>query len=176
MLHVRQHADAGVLAAQALVPGHSTSAKNMNIRLLTTPQDIGDSFPVMSELRPHLTPEMFTAATDRMQKDGYRLVGLFDPDLRAVAGYRKMEMLATGTVLYVDDLVTGAAHRSKGYGQALLQWLLEEAKKQDCAYLELDSGLKRLDAHRFYERYGLEKVAFHFSIPANAEKAWTVKL
>ena len=70
-------------------------------------------------------------------------------------------------------MVTAAEHRSNGYGRQLLQWLREEAARQDCAYLELDSGLKRLDAHRFYERYALEKVAFHFSVPIKAHVPWS---
>ena len=78
-----------------------------------------------------------------------------------------------GTMLYVDDLVTATGHRSKGYGKALLAWLHTEARSQQCQYLELDSGVKRLDAHRFYETHGLAKVAFHFSIPALAGKPWS---
>ena len=70
----------------------------MTIRSLNTPDDIAASFGVMSQLRS-LTPDQFLAAVARMQNEGYRLVGLFDPDLCAVAGYRKMEMLATGPVL-----------------------------------------------------------------------------
>jgi len=127
----------------------------------------------MQQLRPHLDAAGFSAAVERMKTEGYCLVFAADPEVRAVAGYRRMEMLATGTVLYVDDLVTCAQHRSKGYGKQLLAWLLEEAKRQDCQYLELDSGLKRLDAHRFYERNGLEKAAFHFSIPARASGSWS---
>jgi GNAT superfamily N-acetyltransferase len=145
----------------------------MKIAPLATEQDITNSYPVIRQLRPHLDLAAFVAAVARMQKQGYRLVGLFDPDLRAIAGFRLIEMLAMGTVLYVDDLVTAAEHRSRGYGKHLLDWLVTEAKGQNCAYLELDSGLKRLDAHRFYERHGLQKAAFHFSIPANALAPWS---
>jgi GNAT superfamily N-acetyltransferase len=144
----------------------------MKIIHANTDKEIAACFPIMQQLRTHLDLAAFLASIERMKTEGYRLVSLADPDVRAVAGYRKMEMLATGTVLYVDDLVTNATHRSQGYGKLLLAWLLDEAKKQQCQYLELDSGLKRLDAHRFYERNGLEKVAFHFSIPAQASAAW----
>jgi GNAT superfamily N-acetyltransferase len=146
----------------------------MKIEPANTSEAINACFPVMRELRPHLDLKAFLESVERMQAEGYRLVSLADPDVRAVAGYRKMELLATGAVLYVDDLVTVASHRSKGYGQRLLDWLLNEAKKLNCKYLELDSGLKRLEAHRFYEKHGLEKAAFHFSIPALAAKPWTV--
>ena len=144
----------------------------MRIVPLRSEQEMTDCFAVMKQLRPHLNQDAFFTAVRRMQKQSYRLVGVFDPDLRAVAGYRQMEMLAMGTVLYVDDLVTASEHRSKGYGGRLLEWLLEEARRLDCAYLELDSGVKRLDAHRFYARCGLEKAAFHFSIPAKAKTRW----
>jgi GNAT superfamily N-acetyltransferase len=110
-----------------------------------------------------------------MKTEGYRLIFLTDPDVRAVAGFRKMEMLAMGTVLYVDDLVTATPHRSHGYGKQLLAWLLNEAKRQNCQHLELDSGEQRLDAHRFYSREGMEKNAFHFSVPATAENMWSAK-
>lgn len=130
----------------------------------------------MRQLRPHLDEAAFLAAVARMKKQGYRLVAILDPDVRAVAGYRFFEMLAMGPVLYVDDLVTAAEYRSKGYGARLLKWLHAEAKKRGCAYLELDSGLQRIDAHRFYEREGLAKAAFHFSIPAKAKRPWQVKL
>jgi GNAT superfamily N-acetyltransferase len=148
----------------------------MKLALAQTDEEIAACYPVMRELRPHLDSPAFLAAVKRMKAEGYCLVCIADPDVRAVAGFRKMEMLSTGAVLYVDDLVTSASHRSQGYGKRLLAWLLEEAKKQQCQYLELDSGSQRLDAHRFYEREGLMKKAFHFSIPALASKPWNVKL
>jgi GNAT superfamily N-acetyltransferase len=148
----------------------------MTITLAKTDKQITACHPVMHQLRPHLNAGDFLTAVKRMKRETYQLVALADPDIRAVAGFRKMEMLATGPVLYVDDLVTDAKYRSKGYGAKLLQWLLDEAKREGCQYLELDSGTQRLDAHRFYERNQLQKAAFHFSIPAHATKAWHASL
>jgi GNAT superfamily N-acetyltransferase len=144
----------------------------MKIQEANTKEQISSCFSVMHELRPHLSLNSFLESVARMEAQGYRLVFIADPDVRALAGFRKIEMLAMGTVLYVDDLVTSAQHRSKGYGKQLLNWLWAEAKRQDCQYLELDSGVKRLGAHRFYETNGMQKAAFHFSIPAIAEKPW----
>ncbi|HEY3761648.1 MAG TPA: GNAT family N-acetyltransferase [Verrucomicrobiae bacterium] len=147
----------------------------MKIQEAKSKEEINSCFPVMHELRPHLDLDQFLESVQRMKAEGYRLVFLADPDVRAVAGFRKMEMLAMGVVLYVDDLATLKTHRSKGYGKKLLSWLVEEAKRMDCKYLELDSGVKRLDAHRFYEREGLQKVALHFSVPAKADKIWSAQ-
>ena len=50
--------------------------------------------------------------------------------LRAVAGYRIMESLYAGRFCYVDDLVTDGAARSLGYGGALFDWLVAEARRR----------------------------------------------
>ncbi len=68
----------------------------------------------------------------------------------AAAGFRIGENLASGKHLYIDDLVTLPAVRSKGYGAALLAWLVELAKSEGAQQLHLDSGTERIDAHRFY--------------------------
>src|SRR5579862_6667855 len=121
-------------------------SRQMKIIHANTDKEIAACFPVMQQLRTHLDLTAFLASVERMKTEGYRLIYLAEPDVRAVAGFRKMEMLATGAILYVDDLVTLEGHRSKGYGKQLLAWLVDEAKKLSCKYVELDSGLKRLDA------------------------------
>jgi GNAT superfamily N-acetyltransferase len=98
-----------------------------------------------------------------MNADGYRLVTLYEKDaVRAVAGYRFMEMLYCGKIMYVDDLNTDEAHRSKGFGKALMDWLKAEAKVHGCTQLHLDSGVQRERTHRFYFREGLAISAYHF--------------
>ena len=82
----------------------------------------------------------------------------------AVAGFRVGENLAWGRHLYVDDLVTSAEHRSKGYGALLLGWLRGIAKERGCRELHLDSCVQRTDAHRFYLREGLTLSSYHFKI------------
>jgi GNAT superfamily N-acetyltransferase len=64
----------------------------------------------------------------------------------------------------VMRLVTDEAMRSRGLGKALLDWLRHEAWSLGCGQLHLDSGLHRVDAHRFYERESLKKTAFHFAV------------
>lgn len=130
-------------------------------------------FAVLSELRPSLKREHFLDDLARMSTQGYGLVALWDPEVRAVAGVRPMEMFSTGPILYVDDLVAAAAHRSRGYGHQLLAFLEGYAQSLGCRFLELDSGDARLDAHRFYRREGMASMALHFSKPLGGRAAWT---
>lgn len=129
------------------------------------PAQVATTWPVMHQLRPHLDLDQYVAAVTRMRKsDGFRLAAAsVDGKVGAVAGFRTMEMLYCGKILSVDDLVTDETMRSKGLGKALLDWLTREARSSGCGQLHLDSGLHRLDAHRFYEREGLKKTAFHFA-------------
>ena len=130
-------------------------------------EQILSTFPVMHQLRPHLTPDDYLQRVRRMtETEGYRLAAATeDGTVRAVAGYRYMEMLYCGRILYVDDLVTDDTTRSRGFGKELLDWLVEQARAHGCQELHLDSGVQRDRAHRFYFREGLMVNAFHFRRP-----------
>ena len=136
----------------------------MKIEIAESEWAIASCFPVMVELRPHLTSKTFVARVLAQQAQGYQLAYLTEAEAPvAVAGFRISHNLAWGRFLYVDDLVTLAEQRSHGYGAALLAWLHSYAAKAGCEQLHLDSGMQRKEAHRFYEREGIEIVGYHFS-------------
>jgi len=126
----------------------------------------------MRELRTHLhNAERFVERVQRQQKGGYLLAFLeSEGEVRAVAGYRFLERLLSARFLYVDDLVTREIDRSQGYGGQLFDWLIEQAREQGCENLELDSGVQRFDAHRFYLVKGMPIAAHHFKIEIGHER------
>jgi len=138
----------------------------MSIQLAETDDDIMRCFPVMFQLRPHLIAGDFVARVRRQsEQDGYRLAYLEDDGgVKAVAGFRIGEMLFHGRFLYVDDLVTDTAQRSKGYGATLFDWLVEHARAQNCQQFELDSGVQRDRAHRFYFTKRMHISSYHFTL------------
>jgi GNAT superfamily N-acetyltransferase len=137
-----------------------------SIRLATTDADLTRCFPVLQQLRPHLVAADFLARVRRMQAEGFHVALLEDASatVRAVAGYRYYDKLFSGRNLYVDDLVTDSASRSRGHGRALLAWLAAEARAHGCVQLELDSGVQRFDAHRFYFRERMHISSYHFVV------------
>jgi len=138
----------------------------MTIQEAETDAQIEVCHAVLAQLRLHVPAEGFVALIRRLQAGGYRLVYVTDEDaVRAVAGYRYLDQLVHGKVLYVDDLVTAEEARSQGYGAALLTWLFELAQSSGCATFELDSGVHRAEAHRFYFRHRMTISAFHFVRP-----------
>lgn len=137
-------------------------------KLAETEEEIAACRAVLSALRPALAGEgreAFLARVRRLARGGYRLARVAEGgEPVCVAGFRSGESLAWGRYLYVDDLVTAPAHRSRGHGAALLAWLAERARAEGCEALHLDSGVRRTGAHRFYEREGLALSSYHFRL------------
>jgi predicted GNAT superfamily acetyltransferase len=126
--------------------------------------EIESCYPVMAELRPHLSADEFLARVKRQgESAGYKLAYLIDGEVKAVSGFRISECLAWGKFLWVDDLVAKGGDRSRGYGGRLFDWLVEHAVAEGCAQLHLDSGVQRFDAHRFYLTKRMIIEAHHFS-------------
>lgn len=129
--------------------------------------------PVLCELRPHLTPELFRGVYEEGYGQGLRFMAAFrEADDRAclgVAGWRVMANTSGLRQLYVDDLVVTATVRSTGVGAALLGRLRERARELGCRRLVLDSGTRRTRAHRFYLREGMHISGFHLHLPLTAD-------
>lgn len=140
----------------------------VQIALAKSDAEIVRCFPIMQQLRPHLIEIDFITRVRRQEQQGYCLVYLEDEEnIKAVTGFRLSESLSWGKFLYVDDLIVSLQHRSQGYGQALLQWLINYAKSHHCQQLHLDSGVHRFAAHRFYFQQRLEIRGYHFAIDIN---------
>jgi GNAT superfamily N-acetyltransferase len=136
----------------------------MKVQLAVTDAEIAATYDVMKLLRPHISREEYLPQVrSLMDSDGFAIVSLSDDgEVRAVAGYRVMNMLCCGRILYVDDLVTDERERSKGYGRELLEWLRREGRRLGCNDFQLISRVTREQAHRFYFREGMSIACFHF--------------
>jgi GNAT superfamily N-acetyltransferase len=135
------------------------------VRLAESDAEIAACFPVMSQLRQHLKQDEFVPRVRLQEQAGYRLAMLEDEgSVKAAAGFRLIENLFSGRMLYCDDLVTDGRERSKGYGKQMLDWLIDRARKEGCQSFELDSGVQRFDAHRFYLSNRMIISSHHFRL------------
>jgi GNAT superfamily N-acetyltransferase len=141
----------------------------MQIKFASEDTELTRCFSIMVQLRPYLTISEFNNRIKYQQQAGYFLIYLEEEDaIKAVAGFRILEKLSDGRQLYVDDLITDASKRSRGYGSTLLDWLVDYAKSLKCSSLQLDSGVQRAEAHRFYFRKGMKISSFHFNLSLNS--------
>ena len=140
---------------------------NPMVKIIKTDADIMATFSTIQQLRPHLTTaEDYLEKINRLQnKYDYHLVALMENnEVMAAAGYRITESLAWGNYFYLDDLITNETSRRKGYAKILWEWLINQAKINDCKQFHLDSGVNRHDAHRFYLKGGLDITCHHFQM------------
>ena len=126
------------------------------------PDWLGRAEGVHRQLRTALTADYAGRLRSVFANGGRMSVAAEASEVRGVALWRVVENTYEGRRLYVDDLVTDQAHRSRGIGRALLQHLEQHARNMQCDVLALDSGTQRTDAHRFYFREGLVIPSFCF--------------
>ncbi len=137
----------------------------MPVICVETDPEIQACWPVLVQLRPHLREADAVPIIRKQFAEGYRLAFVRRGEkVTGVAGYRIMHNLVKGRHVYVDDLVTDEAVRSQGVGAELMDWLCKFARAEGCAWLELDSGVQRFDAHRFYLRHRMFISSHHFSL------------
>lgn len=89
------------------------------------------------------------------ERDDGELVGF-------ITIYRDIHSVRFGRRAWVEDFAVDPQERSKGIGKALLDAAKTWARQHGATHLELDSGLARTDAHRFYQREGSEYKAYSF--------------
>ena len=142
----------------------------MNAKLVETEAELTAAAELLLQLRPVYSLESILVQIKHQQTQGYNLaIVTLENKVVCVAGFVVTEKLAWGKHLYVDDLVTDEHTRSKGAGQAMIDWLKSYCRQHDCRELHLDSGMQRKDAHRFYHREGLESTGYHFAAPVSSD-------
>ena len=55
---------------------------------------------------------------------------------------------------FIENVITDKEFRRKGIGRKVIKNAIEYAKRQNCYKIILQSGIKRNEAHKFYESIG----------------------
>jgi GNAT superfamily N-acetyltransferase len=89
-------------------------------------------------------------------ENGTEIVGL-------CTAYLELNSVRFGQRCWVEDLAVHPDHRLQGIGGALLDAAEDWARRAGATHLELDTGVARTDAQRFYERREPATVGFSYS-------------
>ncbi|MFD3835263.1 GNAT family N-acetyltransferase [Streptomyces sp. NPDC058642] len=65
----------------------------------------------------------------------------------------------------IEGVRVHADERGSGLGTQLIEWAVDESRRQNCQLVQLTSDVTRTDAHRFYERLGFEATHVGFKLP-----------
>jgi len=134
----------------------------MQIRELDL-KELETVWEVLSQLRVELSYKEFEDLVYEMRDREYKMFGLFEgEELVTYAGGSIQTNLYHKRHLFLDELVTYDSVRSRGYGDAMLEYLSNYAKMAGCERVVLTSGLAKEEAHKFYEKKGFTKASFIF--------------
>ncbi|MFE5402370.1 GNAT family N-acetyltransferase [Streptomyces sp. NPDC056580] len=101
-----------------------------------------------------------------------------DPNQRLVVAVREARVVGTlqltiipglsrrgATRSIIEAVRIHAGERGSGLGTQLIQWAIDESRRQGCQLVQLTSDSSRTDAHRFYERLGFTASHVGFKLP-----------
>ncbi|HET6859815.1 MAG TPA: GNAT family N-acetyltransferase [Streptomyces sp.] len=123
-----------------------------------------------------LTP--YTAAYERLAADpnqhvmvAVRTAGDSTPGADTVVGTLQLTIVPGlsrrgSTRSIIEGVRIHADERGSGLGTRLIEWAIDESRRQNCQLVQLTTDATRTDAHRFYERLGFEPshIGFKMSI------------
>lgn len=137
----------------------------MKILFAESEEQLCKCWKAIQTLRPHLKAEEFTEKCKLLLSEGAKIIFVDEGDTSpAVSVFRTNYYFHRGKNIYVDDLSTLPESRGKGYASALLDFIIDYAKQNNCENIHLDSGymLERRDAHRLYLNKGFYLASHHF--------------
>jgi GNAT superfamily N-acetyltransferase len=79
------------------------------------------------------------------------------------SAYLDLASVRYGPRCWVEDLAVDPRKRSTGVGKALLDAAKHWARERGATHLELDTGLARVDAQRFYDREKPNSIGYCYS-------------
>lgn len=126
-----------------------------------------DPLGALRESPDDLTP--YTAAFERLAGDPHqhqivavragRVVGTLQ--LTIIPGLSRRGSIRS----IIEGVRVHADERGDGLGSRLIEWAIEESRRQGCQLVQLTSDASRTDARRFYERLGFEPSHIGFKLP-----------
>lgn len=115
-----------------------------------------DPLGAQRESPEDLTP--YTAAFERLAQDPnqYQAVAVRED---RVVGTLQLTIIPGlsrrgSTRSIIEGVRIHADERGSGLGTRLIEWAIDESRRQNCQLVQLTSDISRTDARRFYERLG----------------------
>lgn len=135
----------------------------MEIRILSTKQEMLANYELLLEMYPKLKIEDYSSELDDMIPHNYGQVGIYvDNECVGLTGFWVGTKLWCGKYLELDNVVISTKQRSKGIGKVLFDYMEEKAKNEGCTMLALDSYTSNFKAHKFFYNQGFAPRGFHF--------------
>ncbi|MFF3552787.1 GNAT family N-acetyltransferase [Streptomyces tsukubensis] len=115
-----------------------------------------DALGATRESPDDLTP--YRSAYERLESDPNQLLVVADCG-GEVVGTLQLTIIPGlsrkgSTRSVIEGVRVHSSARGQGLGARLIEWAVDESRRQGCQLVQLTSDSARTDAHRFYERLG----------------------
>ncbi|NBR13817.1 MAG: GNAT family N-acetyltransferase [Flavobacteriales bacterium] len=135
----------------------------LTVRELNDKEEMLEYLHVLNDLYPSLTLEDYSKELDVMLPHNYGQVAVFEDDeCLGISGFWVGNKLWCGKYLELDNIVVLEAHRSKGVGKLIFDFLSRKAQELNCTMMSLDSYTYNFKAHKFFYNEGFAPRGFHF--------------
>lgn len=150
------------------------------IQHLDSLESMATHYPLIRQLYPKLTEDVYKLRLSRIIPSGYQQIGVYqDNKCLGIAGYKLEEELYRGRMIRVEDLIVDANIRSSGAGSALLAYIKEQAVAAGCENIVLESLDHQLHSmplpptplSQFYLRNGFCQEGGAFCFPVTSQAA-----
>lgn len=140
-------------------------AKRMKLQIkeLSTKQEMLDQFEVMQHLYTKFTLEKYDSYLTEMIPHNYKQIAVFEHGICiGISGLWSGTKLWSGKYLEIDNFIVHPDHRKKGVGKMMTDYIDAKAKETGCTMIVLDAFTGNFAAHRFYYNQGYAPKGFHF--------------
>lgn len=143
---------------------------NLEIKELTTKQEMLAQYEVMLHLYTNFTLEKYDSYLTEMIPHNYKQVAVFENEVCVgLSGLWSGTKLWSGKYLEIDNFIVHPEHRKKGIGKMMTDYVDAKAKELGCTMIVLDAFTGNYTAHRFYYNQGYIPKGFHFLKILNEE-------
>ncbi len=135
----------------------------LQIKELSTKQEMLDQFEVMQHLYTKFTLEKYDSYLTEMIPHNYNQIAVFEHGICiGISGLWSGTKLWSGKYLEIDNFIVHPDHRKKGVGKMMTDYIDAKAKETGCTMIVLDAFTGNFAAHRFYYNQGYAPKGFHF--------------
>ena len=138
-------------------------SNSLQFRVLTHKAEMLPLCPLIQQLNANITIEYYDTILDEMLLHGYRMVAVYErEECLGLSGIWVASKIYSGKYLEMDNVVVAAAHRSRGIGKLLTDFITDLARQEGCITMMLDAYMENEKAHAFYMREGFIRRGYHF--------------
>ncbi|EYF05676.1 GNAT family N-acetyltransferase [Chondromyces apiculatus] len=106
-------------------------------------------------------PACYAEALERIADDPHNALLVADLEGRIVGAFHltiiQYVAYMGGRVAMIENVIVEPELRSRGVGEVMMRWAIDEARRRGCFRVQLTTNKVRKRAHQFYERLGFTK-------------------